>query len=107
VSSRAVHTIAVKGSDCLFNCDERSSLLMAMAANGTVAITIGCRAGGCGVCKIKILSGDYHTKAMSREKLSQDEENSGYALACRVYPNSDMLVEAVKTLTPRKQTAGY
>ena len=97
VSDSAVHTIAVKGSNCPFSCSEQSSLLLAMAAQGVNAIAIGCRAGGCGVCKIQILSGSYRTKAMSRERLSQDEENSGYALACRVYPSSDMLVEVVKS----------
>lgn len=91
-----MYTITVKGQAGQFNCPADSSVLEAMISHGLGVITIGCRAGGCGVCKLKVLSGQYQTKVMSRQKISINEEQAGYVLACRVYPSSDMLVEVVK-----------
>ncbi|NLY08791.1 MAG: 2Fe-2S iron-sulfur cluster binding domain-containing protein [Tissierellia bacterium] len=55
----------------------------------------GCCGGGCGICRIKILSGDYTTKKMSRKQVTDEEEKEGYALGCRVFPESDMSIEYV------------
>lgn len=55
----------------------------------------GCCGGGCGICRIKISSGEYTTKKMSRKQVSEEEEKEGYALGCRVFPKSDMTIEYV------------
>ncbi len=60
----------------------------------------GCHNGGCGVCKIQIHSGEYETKKMSRKHVTQEEEDSGIALACRVFPKSDMSIEFIAKLKP-------
>lgn len=56
------------------------------AAQETVAV--GCRNGGCGVCRIRILSGTFTKRKMSRKYVSADQERDRIALACRVYPTS-------------------
>lgn len=76
-----------------FFCQAEKSVLMAMVDNGLAILPVGCRAGGCGVCKIKVLQGTFHTKVMSRAKVSAAEQQQGYALACRLYPDSDMTIE--------------
>ncbi|MBP2227919.1 ferredoxin [Azospirillum agricola] len=53
-------------------------------------IPVGCRQGGCGVCRVQILSGSYRLQPMSRAHVSEAEERAGYALACRLIPESDL-----------------
>lgn len=78
-----------------FQCSPQQSLLIAMERRNQGLITVGCRGGGCGLCKIKIVAGEYVTKAMSRKQISREEEEQGYVLACRSYPCSDLIFEVV------------
>ena len=75
-----------------FSCTEDTSILIAMGKAGVSNIPVGCRAGGCGVCKVKIMKGDCVRKVMSRAQITEEEEVQGYALACRIFPRSDMLL---------------
>ncbi|MDX1734333.1 MAG: 2Fe-2S iron-sulfur cluster-binding protein [Halioglobus sp.] len=59
------------------------------------AIPVGCRGGGCGVCRVRIVSGEFEAKKMSRKHVTTDEQAQGHALACRVFPRSDLVVEVV------------
>lgn len=78
-----------------FACTEARSLLEGMVALGRKGIPLGCRNGGCGVCKVAILSGDFITRVMSRAHVSEEEERLGYVLACRVKPKSDIFLSVV------------
>lgn len=97
-----MHRIRIGNEQREFLCGEDRSLLIAMAKKGANYIPVGCRAGGCGVCKIRILTGKFETKAMSRAKVSVLEETEGLALACRVFPRSDMDIEVVDKNGGRK-----
>ena len=76
-----------------FYCSEDQVLLVGMERRNESFIRVGCRGGGCGICKVRILDGDYETKRMSRAHISEAEEKQGYALACRVLPRGDLLIE--------------
>lgn len=56
-----------------------STLLAAMEQH-KLPVTAACRAGVCGSCKTRILSGDYQTT--SRMTLTDEEVAQGYVLAC-------------------------
>ena len=56
-------------------------------------IPVGCRGGGCGVCRIRVLEGEYTTRRMSRKHVSETDEAEGVALACRVVPTTDLVIE--------------
>lgn len=71
-------------------CAETRSLLEGMEVLGRTGIPVGCRNGGCGVCKVAIRSGQYITRVMSREHVSEEDERCGRLLACRVKPASDI-----------------
>ena len=73
-----------------FLCSPDQSLLVAMERTHPGLIKVGGRGGGCGLCKIRVVSGEYVTRAMSRAKVSLDEVEQGYVLACRAYPSSDL-----------------
>jgi ferredoxin len=66
-----------------------------MHALGRKDIPVGCRGGGCGVCKIEVVSGRYVTGKMSRAQVSPDDEARGIVLACQVRPRSDLVVRPI------------
>lgn len=93
-----------------YRCPPDRDLLRAMERLGRKGIPAGCRGGGCGVCKVHILSGSVTSKKMSRAHISVEEEASGYVLACRTCPRSDVRLKVVgkmrKTVCRVVPTAG-
>lgn len=73
-----------------YRCSDQQTLLLGMEQLGKKGIPVGCRGGGCGVCKIEIVAGHYRKRAMSRAHISAEEEASGRVLACRVRASSDL-----------------
>lgn len=84
-------TVSVRGRS--FTCGQQTSVLESMRRQGVSAIKVGCRNGGCGVCKVRVRSGDYRCGKMSRAHVSKHEESEGWALACRTYANGDLELE--------------
>lgn len=78
-----------------FRCSPNESLLVGMERLGKKGIPVGCRGGGCGVCKVEITSGDYVKRVMSREYVSVEDEAAGRVLACRVKPASDITLRVL------------
>jgi len=91
----ASFSITIADTGETYRCGEQRSVLEGMEALGKRGIPVGCRGGGCGVCKIKVLSGDYDKRVMSREHVSEDEEAHGCVLACRVKPRSDLALSVI------------
>ena len=89
------HVITIEDTGETYKCDERISLLVGMENLGKKGIPVGCRGGGCGVCKIEILSGSYTKRVMSRDHVSEDEEAAGIVLACRVRPTSPITLRVL------------
>lgn len=94
MSDQATHLIKVVNRDQSFKCAEDQVLLIAMERFNANAINVGCRGGGCGVCKIRILHGDYECKQMSKAHISEAEQQQGFVLACRVFPRTDLEIES-------------
>lgn len=78
-----------------YTCDGELNLLRGMEVLGRRGIPVGCRGGGCGVCKVAIHSGNYEARKMSRDCVSAEEEASGVVLACRVFPRGEMSLTVV------------
>lgn len=89
------YTIVIEDSGETFQCAGDEVILKAMIALGRRGIPSGCHGGGCGVCKVKVLSGEFHTGPMSREHVSAQEQQQGVALACQVYPGSGLTVKVL------------
>lgn len=83
-------TVGVGGET--FDVRADRAVLLEMMARGVRAIEVGCRGGGCGVCRVEVLEGDYRTMRMSRRHVTEAEEAEGFALACRVMATSDLVV---------------
>ncbi|VFU10768.1 2Fe-2S iron-sulfur cluster-binding protein [Methylocella tundrae] len=93
--------IQVLNVDQPFRCGPDETVLRALAPIHHDRIGSGCHGGGCGVCRIRVLQGDYVVGCMSRAHVSIEEEASGLTLACRTWPRSDLAVEPVGKLPAR------
>lgn len=72
-------------------CPEGSTVLEALEQAG-YALPNNCRAGACGECKIKVLSGHFDQGFVLDMALSQDERKQGYGLMCMAKPLSEEMV---------------
>jgi len=87
--------VTIENTGETYACREEQNVLQGMEQLQRKGIPVGCRNGGCGVCKVQVTSGHYIGRKMSRGVVSADEEASGCVLACRIYPQSDLRVEVV------------
>ncbi|QHS11088.1 2Fe-2S iron-sulfur cluster-binding protein [Sinimarinibacterium sp. NLF-5-8] len=89
------HRIYIENCGESFACAEEQNVLRGMEVLGRRGIPVGCRGGGCGICKLRVIEGRYRTDKMSRACVSEDEQQLGYALACRLHAQGDLRVEVV------------
>lgn len=90
-----MHTISIDGGTAAFACQADESVLAAMIRAGhREAIGGVCHSGGCGVCRVEVLGGDYEVGTMSSAEVTPDCRARGYALACQVFPRSDLRLRA-------------
>ena len=88
------HQITVLHTGKTFMCGEDEYILEAMNMARCGPISYGCFGGGCGACKMKIVSGEYYIeKKMSRAHVTAQEQESGLVLICCVKPRSDIEME--------------
>ncbi|MEZ5840567.1 MAG: 2Fe-2S iron-sulfur cluster binding domain-containing protein [Hyphomicrobiales bacterium] len=82
-----------------YRCQKRVGLLESMRRLGVSGIPVGCRSGGCSVCKIEVLSGSYQQfRPMSREYVTEEDLAAGRVLACCIHPLEDLTVRAIGKL---------
>lgn len=89
------HQVLIEDTGEQYACDEHESVLGGMARLGRRGIPVGCRGGGCGVCKVQVINGTYAASVMSRTHVSPEELAAGVVLACRVMPHSDLCVQVI------------
>ncbi|MGE0881018.1 MAG: 2Fe-2S iron-sulfur cluster-binding protein [Acidimicrobiia bacterium] len=98
----ALFTVTVGDDGGEVVCPDTTNLLEGLEGRGSCAVPVGCRRGGCGVCRVQVLSGTYTALKMSRAHVNADELASGIVLSCRIVPTSDL------NIVPRpKATASY
>ncbi len=91
-----IHQCTVKAHgdpDLTFDVRSGERVLHEMIRGGRHLIDVGCRGGGCGVCRVRVISGEYTTRRMSAKHVTEAEQAEGLALACRLIPSSDVVVE--------------
>ncbi len=89
------YTITIDDTGESYRCVDYRSVLQGMEALGKKGIPVGCRSGGCGVCKVQVVDGAYTKRVMSRAHVSEAEEAAGYVLSCRIQPTSDMHIRVL------------
>ncbi|MGH8464299.1 MAG: 2Fe-2S iron-sulfur cluster binding domain-containing protein [Pseudomonas sp.] len=79
-----------------FRCTPEQSVLKAMEQQGKRCVPVGCRGGGCGLCKVRVLSGAYQCHKMSCRHIPTEAARQGLALACQLYPETDLSIECLR-----------
>ena len=94
--------IVLQPSGHEFDIEAEETILDAALRHG-YAFSYGCRAGACGACKGKVVSGKFHYEDDEDPiSLSSQEKKTGMCVFCQAYPDSDMELE-VKEITSSKQ----
>lgn len=58
------------------------------------AYTVGCRRGGCAVCKVDCRSGEFHyDHPVADTVITETEHLDGTCLSCRAVPDTDLTIE--------------
>jgi len=66
----------------------------------------GCQRGGCDMCKVKVVNGEYDQELVrSLEALSEEELVNGFALACCMTPKSDLEIITIEDHDKQLQKA--
>ncbi len=73
-------------------CAPDETILDAAFRHG-LSLAHGCREGQCSACKCFVLEGDVALGRHSSFALSDAEHANGYALMCRAYPRTELVVE--------------
>jgi CDP-4-dehydro-6-deoxyglucose reductase len=70
-------------------------------------VMFGCRGGGCGTCKMRLISGRVHYGRCSAAVLPEAEKREGAFLSCQARPLSDLMVELTEANRYRKSSQAY
>lgn len=84
--------LTVQGEDVVVDCLEGETVLEALYRNG-YAYRVGCRRGGCAICKVDIVEGQVeYNRPVSSNVLSAEEIMAGSCLSCRAVPVGDLQI---------------
>ncbi len=92
---RGFHEVSIPDTGQRIACAPGENILRAMERLNLRLIPVGCRGGGCGVCRIRVRCGKYVTRRMSRIHVSAADEAAGIALACCLMPQGDLEIEVL------------
>lgn len=83
--------IVMQPSGCSVECSSGDTVLMGLEKAG-YALPNNCRAGACGECKVKVVSGQFDQGMVLDMALSPEERQQGFGLMCMAKPISEELV---------------
>ena len=99
VPERKPVSVTVLDSGESFRSCGDASVLENLRRTGKRGIPVGCRAGGCGVCKVQVVSGAYEKiRPMSQEFVSEDDAAQDRVLACCIRPLSNLELRVIGKL---------
>lgn len=95
--TRERFAIRVEGSGDAFGYTHERVLVSLERAQGfgqlknlPYKLPVGCRRGGCGICRVRVVAGAFRADKMSRAHISAEDEQQGLALSCCIYPLSEL-----------------
>ena len=84
------HQIELMNKGIVVHCKEDQNVLQALERQSNSRFMVGCRFGGCGFCRVKVLEGTYTQLPMSATYVPPTDLEQGIVLACRIFPTSDL-----------------
>ena len=82
-------------------CPQGETVLSAILRSG-VRVFFGCTGGGCGVCKMRLISGHVDYGRYSTAVLSEEERRQGFFLSCQAKPVGDLTIQLTEANRYRK-----
>jgi len=84
-------TILPDGTRTTANPEE--TLLRALGRAG-LRYRVGCKRGGCGICKVRLVLGEVrYERPIAASVLTDDERVEGICLSCRAVPITNIIIE--------------
>jgi len=84
-------TIEPDGITARATADE--TVLAALGRAG-LRYRVGCRRGGCGICKVQLMVGEVrYERPIAASVLTNDERVAGICLSCRAVPITNIVIE--------------
>ena len=72
----------------------RDETVLGALARAGLRYRVGCKRGGCGVCKLRLLLGEVrYERPVAESVLSDDERVEGMCLSCRAVPLTNVVIE--------------
>ena len=72
---------------------EAETVLAALSRAG-LKYRVGCKRGGCGICKVQLVLGEVrYERPVAESVLSDDERVEGICLSCRAVPITNIAIE--------------
>ena len=100
------YTITVAPLGEAIACRPGETVLSAILRSGAT-VAFGCRGGGCGTCKMRLLSGRMNHGRCSAAVLPAEEKREGAFLSCQAQPLSDLAVELTAANRYRRPRAWW
>lgn len=87
-----MYTITLNPAGDAVACSPDETVLTAILGAGA-SVVFGCRGGGCGTCKMRVISGEVAHGRCSAAVLPEEEKQSGWFLSCQARALSDLTIE--------------
>lgn len=87
-----MYTITLSPIGDTVSCKAEETVLAAILGSGA-SVMFGCRGGGCGTCKMRVISGQVANGRCSAAVLREEEKQSGWFLSCQARALSDLTIE--------------
>ncbi|UUZ44859.1 2Fe-2S iron-sulfur cluster-binding protein [Janibacter limosus] len=79
------------GAEILISPDDT---VLAGLQKAGYAYTVGCRRGGCGICKVDVLEGSFtYNRPVADSVITAEERTDGTCLSCRAVPDVDLTIQ--------------
>jgi ferredoxin len=101
-----VYTISLTPLGESLECRPEETVLSAILRSGA-HVMFACRGGGCGTCKMRLLSGQVEHGRCSAAVLPDEQKRQGAFLSCQARPLSDLTVELTATNRYRRVIAWF
>jgi CDP-4-dehydro-6-deoxyglucose reductase len=95
------YTITLLPMGEVLTCAPGETVLSAILRSGA-RVFVGCTGGGCGVCKMRLISGHLDYGHYSVAVLSDAKRREGFFLSCQAKPLSDLSIQLTEANRYRK-----
>jgi CDP-4-dehydro-6-deoxyglucose reductase len=84
--------LTVESDDVAIDLLDGETILEGLYRNG-YAYRVGCRRGGCAICKVDLVEGEVtYNRPVAENVLSGEERSIGTCLTCRAVPAGDVTI---------------